>query len=936
MKNLKKWMAGILATLVILTALPVGIAVTAAPATGSGTEDDPFLITTGAELTELATAVNGGADQTGVYYRLGNDITLSATTSIGDYTGGTAKRFNGVFDGNNFTISGVSITGGNYAGLFGHIGADGVVKNLNVIGSVSVANNGGGICGRNNGLLENCTFSGTVTGTTSGKQIGGIAAANGGTIRNCKTIAGASNYVQGSAGVRTGGIVGFLDANGVVDQCVNAIKIVGLGENGTAGGIVGLINAASGIVRFCANVGSIQTGTKGTWDSKKTGGIVGSGYGTVSSCYNAGTMTGYNVSGLIGNAYSGMTVEGCYSAAAMDGTRNGGIVNTNGGATFTNCYYLNGDYAWFQDGSNKGDLTGATQKQSGDMKTADFVALLNATNDVWGIDGSKNDGYPVFAFDAQIVALSVGSGTESDPYMVQNAADLQAISEMVNDGDDLSGVYFSMDQDIALAGEWTPIGSYSAKAFQGTFNGNGYTISGLSISSPSINPAGLFGYIGENGTVRDLNVTGTLSGNKKLGGIAGANAGTISGCTFAGNITTTLSSGSVGGIASENNGLIEDCQAISGTFTGGTSGRAGGIAGLNDTASGVISRCVNNATIVIGGTDYPALGGIVGTNNNGATVQYCVNRGTVNGGTKGTWSGHNCGGIVGSNPNASLIRSCYNVGAVNGYQASGLVGNNPSGNTVSDCYVACTFDATRVGGVTNKSKAGTFINCYYLNTAAYGYYISDADRGDITGATAISAAEMKKADFAVALNAIDNVWTIRSDRNGGYPVLTFEVDYVLNVLGATIRYEDPTGIRFGATVQKNDAFEALWGEEEYAYDEDGDVIFGMLVSTGTIPEETLLTAENIGTYGVNGVAKKVYAQDEDQMTYTFVIMGIGEANYHTGITVRAYMMYKTVGGEWAYVYSAQMTRSYHEVAQSILTSGGSLTAEQTAFLNSIS
>ena len=113
------------------------------------------------------------------------------------------------------------------------------------------------------------------------------------------------------------------------------------------------------------------------------------------------------------------------------------------------------------------------------------------------------------------------------------------------------------------------------------------------------------------------------------------------------------------------------------------------------------------------------------------------------------------------------------------------------------------------------------------------------------------------------------------------------------------------------------------------------MIFGMLVSTA-VPGGTLLTVENIGSYGVNGVAEKVFAQDDDEMTYTFVIMDIGSSNYHTDITVRAYMKYRTGGGDWIYVYSAQMTRSYYQTAQNILASGVELTDGQTAFLNSIS
>ena len=154
----------------------------------------------------------------------------------------------------------------------------------------------------------------------------------------------------------------------------------------------------------------------------------------------------------------------------------------------------------------------------------------------------------------------------------------------------------TLTADINLTGEaWTPIGSgfSSNTSYQGTFDGQGHRITGLTITTNSTGGqnATLFDYIGSEGTVKNLqlvNVSYTVQQNGVAGGIANANYGTITACSVKGDITAN--SGAVGGIASINNGSIIGCwyngQLEGHNSTGGT--LMGGIACIND---GSVAAC---------------------------------------------------------------------------------------------------------------------------------------------------------------------------------------------------------------------------------------------------------------------------------------------------------------------------------------------------------
>lgn len=165
-------------------------------------------------------------------------------------------------------------------------------------------------------------------------------------------------------------------------------------------------------------------------------------------------------------------------------------------------------------------------------------------------------------------------------YTVYNANGLLAWNEAAQSDPSLN---CTLTADINMAGkEWTPVGSgfSSSTGYQGTFDGQGYSITGLTITTNSTGGqnATLFDYIGSDGTVKNLQVemNYNVRQNGAAGGIANANYGTITACSVNGDITA--SNGAAGGIAVNNFGTITACW-FDGDLT--TKYANGGIAAYN-------------------------------------------------------------------------------------------------------------------------------------------------------------------------------------------------------------------------------------------------------------------------------------------------------------------------------------------------------------------
>lgn len=207
--------------------------VAAAFAGGSGISADPWLISTPQQLAYLASLVNGGANQSGVYFKLTNDIDLSGKewSPIGTTTGG--KYFAGYFDGNGKNVSGLFYyeggTGG--AGLFGRITSTAIIKNTHVDGSLtattitSAGASVAGIVGYNvGGKIINCSFSGDVTAFSNAGGIVGYSE-GAGRIINCYNTG--TVRATGSGAYVSGGIVGYRKSTTIIKNCYNTGNVLG-------------------------------------------------------------------------------------------------------------------------------------------------------------------------------------------------------------------------------------------------------------------------------------------------------------------------------------------------------------------------------------------------------------------------------------------------------------------------------------------------------------------------------------------------------------------------------------------------------------------------------------------------------------------------------------------------------------------------------------
>lgn len=285
---MKKLLATILALMMALS-LCTSAWATEGNWTGSGTEADPYVITTEAGLNDLATNVNNGTVYNDTYFKLGASITVTNWTPIGQK--GSNNKFAGTFDGNGQTVtinninSSLGSAFGGYAGFFGAVkGA--TIKNLTVDGTITGADVAGIVARMDGGTVENCVNRATVTGNRKAAGIVVITKGSGeATIQNCK------NYgtIQ-SAGDRAGGIINLIELKTQVLNCTNSGSVTS-GATATygAGGIVAWTNCAAFTISECVNTANVTA--KGA-----AGGIVG-GVGGDSNADRTGTIGGCKNSG---------------------------------------------------------------------------------------------------------------------------------------------------------------------------------------------------------------------------------------------------------------------------------------------------------------------------------------------------------------------------------------------------------------------------------------------------------------------------------------------------------------------------------------------------------------------------------------------------------------------------------------------------------------
>ena len=334
------------------------------------------------------------------------------------------------------------------------------------------------------------------------------------------------------------------------------------------------------------------------------------------------------------------------------------------------------------DGTNQ-DLTLANGTNSQQVTSVPLAPNMHTTL----VGDVKNIGLTDVTFTAsidgkwddtktEIIGLEIADG--GTRYIVSSPAALQAwATEMKNDP--TQNFNCTLAADIDLTGtEWTPIPSFS-----GTFDGNGKTITGLTINQPSTDNVGLFASIEDVGTVKNLTLDKVnVTANSNVGAVVGQNWGTIENCSVSGSVTGLSDNSCVGGIAGfHRKGSITDCHS-SATVTG--KAYVGGISGQSSAKEGTttIIACYSTGSVTATadiGDSY--VGGVVGQNNVGVILTACYATGNVKGGSSCV------GGVVGDN--LSTVTACYHAtGSVAGASGStgGVAGRNAQNVTVTACY----------------------------------------------------------------------------------------------------------------------------------------------------------------------------------------------------------------------------------------------------------
>ena len=676
--------------------------------------DGAYEISTKEELIVFCELVNSGkkninAKLVADIYFNGEEKVLDGTSRVADASkltkwtpiGNFDNKYSGTFDGAGHTVNGLYLNAieenGKHVGLFGYISTEGTVKNV---------------------CVENSYFG-------ANQYVGGIAGYCEGNIVNCMSSSIVEASSEGSC--CAGGIVGFI-RYGSLKNCLNTLKVSGKGKN--IGGIAGIATGNASIINS-HNMGDVL-------GKSDVGGISGYSEVTPKICY-------YRAGCAVANAGTSEQVAqgGIGNSADTDGATIKTGVSANA--------FKNGKIAYLLQGAQKLDRDGKEYR-------------------LWGQCLDKNEEYPSFSQDRvyqvgncgvesfsntkgefshlslengicssctgyeEAVAVtadnysSYGLGGEHiGSYAITNKGQLYWFAEKFeyHIDTDISAVMTSdiilysniLDDSGMLKADENELQSWVAiargKEYIGTFDGNGHTVKGLYCCET----AGFFEKIGIGGKVKDLGITDSYF--------------------------FVRGKGSVGSIACENEGDIINCYSEATIYNKSynVNGFIGGIAGTNN---GRISRCYNNGYIYISDGNDNCIGGIVGKNEAGATVEICNNVAEIN---SYTTASNVCGGVVGYS--AGNIKYCFNRGNItsSGEEfnedfdscVGGIAGVLNEGGEVSKCWNEGTVigKSQSAGGLVGHIKSGKIDNGYNTGSILGGKY-SAGLAGYISGEAEIS------------------------------------------------------------------------------------------------------------------------------------------------------------------------------------------------------
>lgn len=760
---------------------------------GRGTSSAPYKIYTAQQLAGLAYYTQNTGTLSN-YFVLCDNIDLSAHywVPIGCYykygtTTSQQRQFNGVFDGQGYTISGLytecpeQSAAYSYMGLFGYLSGnqDIAIQNLNIVDSyVQGYQYVGGIAGYGSALIRNCSFDGVVSGSS---RVGGIIGCGDYgkvSILNCV------NYGKINATSYAGGIMGHSADNGEIKFCRNEGEVVSTGSN--VGGIVGCLLADTLKIIKCSNLGNISS------EANYAAGILGQVYqgngadALIYDCLNKGSVVGVNyVAGISMCTYNRSSYDTVVAHCLNEGTISGQSYvygtahisygqcnNTVNTGSVSGTEYLYGttnrsvsdnkNYFGGNCSQNMTQISGSIYSSTlvQDMQDSNWWQDQTVWSEPWDfettwqlVEGQLQLMPPLESWEDVAETTFQGSGTEEEPFQISSAEQLAGLSVLVNAGNTFQGQYFKVTQPLDMGGRnFTPIGfkqllisESPSVRFAGNFDGGGFEIANLTMQGMqhgAYSNHGLFGYTNSgNSIIKNIILTDVdISAGSYVGGIVGRASATISNCQVSGKISGFSYLGGISGYF----GTITDCINYADITSEADSSRIGGIVG-----EGSAENCENWGDISAPNCDY--VGGISGSRS----VSDSVNYGNVEGSkyvggvsgaaayssSKYSFSNvHNYGRVSASNyvgglvgARVSTIRNSSNHGQVSGGTSAyigGIVGQNAT--SIYGCYNTGNITGGRyVGGILGGS--GSIYNSYNLGTVKPSSPYSPSYTGGIGG-----------------------------------------------------------------------------------------------------------------------------------------------------------------------------------------------------------
>lgn len=500
---MKKFITTLLSLALVIGMCPAMVANAEVTLSGTGVENDPYIIATAEDLRLARDLINANANgEADACFKVTSDIDLNNEpwTPIAPYG---AVPFTGTFNGDKHVISNINIelNEDNYSNYTAQ-------PNLGFFGCI-------GDTGSNGGTVNELGLNGV-------KVINNL------------------DYNESISGWKgrpnaMGGFIGRINRNSVISNCF--VKNATLSQNGGSGNYVnigGFFGTTAGgqnpQLTNCYVYNTEITAGQGSTSYRDTiGGFAatpGNAKTTFTNCYVAQTFT---------------TQASAERTAFYAFSRKGSSTSTSA----TNCYAEADDIATVTDATNTDgthkttwDYDATTSLGTTGMTKAGLVEAMTAVGYV--TNATINNGYPCLAWEIPEVqpwdgvaatAFAGGDGTEGNPYKITTAAELKLAADTVNNSEGTSDYYwFSLENDIDYENNhWTPIG-YSNKdsyrAFRGGFDGNGHVVKNLSIEGTyNYYHCGFFGWV-IDATVTDLGIDNLTI---KVTNYAGASSSTTDG-----------------------------------------------------------------------------------------------------------------------------------------------------------------------------------------------------------------------------------------------------------------------------------------------------------------------------------------------------------------------------------------------------------------------